>query len=266
MSFRFISLASGSSGNCYFLGNEEYGILFDAGIGPRTIKKRLKDKGLPFDNILALFITHDHTDHVKYAGALGEKSGIPVYTTELIHEGMDKNINMVQKLSTAKKHIQKETPLTLRDLKITAFEVPHDGTDNIGYFVEWEDQCFAIATDLGHIPESVANYLKRANYLVIEANYDAALLATGPYPAFLKTRISQGRGHLCNDQTADFLAGIYHPRLTHIFLCHLSQENNQPDLAVKTVAGKLKASHGATTECLTLVSLPRTGVSDLYIL
>ena len=98
MSLQFLSLASGSSGNCYYLGNEEYGILIDAGKGVRTIKKVLKEYGIPFEKIVALCITHDHADHIKAAGTLGEKYGIPIYTTEAIKNGMNRNYCMVDKI------------------------------------------------------------------------------------------------------------------------------------------------------------------------
>ncbi|MDD4032184.1 MAG: MBL fold metallo-hydrolase [Bacteroidales bacterium] len=266
MSVKFFSLASGSSGNCYYLGNEEYGILIDAGIGPRTIKKRLRDKGVRMEQIMGLLITHDHTDHIKYAGVLGEKCGIPVFSTETIHNGMARNICMAEKIEASRRILTKETPFCLRDFCITAFEVPHDGSDNVGYYITWGTESFAIATDLGHIPSGVAHYMKQANYIVIEANYDAEMLRSGPYPAYLKTRITQERGHLCNDETAGFLSSIYHPGLTHIFLCHLSHENNHPELAYKTVAIKLQQNGISVGNHLTLVSLPRTSVSDVYAL
>ena len=133
MSLQFLSLASGSSGNCYYLGNEEYGILIDAGKGVRTIKKVLKEYGIPFEKIVALCITHDHADHIKAAGTLGEKYGIPIYTTEAIKNGMNRNYCMVDKIYSAHRPIVKEIPFKIKDFTITAFEVPHDGSDNVGF-------------------------------------------------------------------------------------------------------------------------------------
>ncbi|MGL4807007.1 MAG: MBL fold metallo-hydrolase, partial [Bacteroidales bacterium] len=139
MGLQFLSLSSGSSGNCYYLGTETYGILIDAGIGPRTIKKYLKDNGIPFERIIALLITHDHTDHIKYAGVLGEKYGIPVYSTRRIHDGMSRNYSMTEKIYSARREISKEVTFDIRDFKITAFEVSHDGSDNVGYKIEFND-------------------------------------------------------------------------------------------------------------------------------
>lgn len=132
MKVKFISLASGSSGNCYYLGTETYGILIDAGIGIRTIKKTLKDYNILMDSIRAVFITHDHADHIKAVGNLGEKLNIPVYTTARIHAGINRSYCMTEKLSSSVRYLEKQEPMTLEDFHIESFEVPHDGTDNVG--------------------------------------------------------------------------------------------------------------------------------------
>ena len=132
MKGRFISLASGSSGNCYYLGTDTYGILIDAGIGIRTIKKTLKDFNILMESIRAVFVTHDHADHIKAVGHLGEKMNIPVYTTARIHEGINRSYCMTEKLSTSVRYLEKQVPMMLEDFRIESFEVPHDGTDNVG--------------------------------------------------------------------------------------------------------------------------------------
>ena len=194
-----MSLASGSSGNCYYLGNNEYGLLIDAGIGIRTIKKTLKENSIAFEKIIGLLITHDHADHIKSAGCLGEKYGIPVYTTSDILAGMNRSYCMSEKIYSAGRIIHKEVEFTLRDFVITAFEVPHDGSDNVGYFVRYGNHNFAFATDLGHITERVAGYLCQANYLVIEANYDEEMLQQGSYPYYLKKRITNVPRHISQE-------------------------------------------------------------------
>ena len=198
MSLQFLSLASGSSGNCYYLGNEEYGILIDAGKGVRTIKKVLKEYGIPFEKIVALCITHDHADHIKAAGTLGEKYGIPIYTTEAIKNGMNRNYCMVDKIYSAHRPIVKEIPFKIKDFTIIAFEVPHDGSDNVGFFISYGNLYFAFATDLGHITPTADKYLRQANYLVIESNYDEAMLRNGSYPLHLQRRILADSGHMDN--------------------------------------------------------------------
>lgn len=190
---RFVSLSSGSSGNCYYLGTDSYGILIDAGISARQIKKSLAANGIAFESIVALCITHDHADHIKGAGYVGEKCGVPVYTTQTILNGMNRCYCMTQKIYSVGRPILKDVPFTIRDFTITAFEVPHDGTDNVGYRIEAGGRCFVFATDLGCIPDSVAGYLQQAHCLILESNYDMEMLQQGPYPYYLKKRIVSGR-------------------------------------------------------------------------
>ena len=131
MNIKFLSLGSGSSGNCYYLGTDTYGILIDAGIGIRTIKKVFKDYNLAFDSILAIFITHDHADHIKAVGTLGEKYGIPVYATPEIHKGINKSYCMTEKLSTCVRHITKEIPVQIKNFQITCTLPEPTDTENI---------------------------------------------------------------------------------------------------------------------------------------
>ena len=264
MSLQFLSLASGSSGNCYYLGNEEYGILIDAGKGVRTIKKVLKEYGIPFEKIVALCITHDHADHIKAAGTLGEKYGIPIYTTEAIKNGMNRNYCMVDKIYSAHRPIVKEIPFKIKDFTITAFEVPHDGSDNVGFFISYGNLYFAFATDLGHITPTADKYLRQANYLVIESNYDEAMLRNCSYPLHLQRRSRADSGHMDNARTAEYLARIYTPALRNIFLCHLSGDNNHPELAYKTVENRLYEEGIRVGKDVELVALTRNHPSELY--
>ena len=198
MKIKFLSLASGSSGNCYYLGTDTYGILIDAGIGVRTIKKHLKDYGLALERVRAIFVTHDHADHIKSVGTLGEKYGIPVYSTPEIHAGINKNYCMTEKLTSASvRYIYKEEPLQLEDFKITAFEVPHDGTDNVGYCIEADGKIFSFLTDLGEITPTAAKYICKAHHLIIEANYDEEMLKMHLETQMLMTPYSsQAKGFL----------------------------------------------------------------------
>ncbi|MEG0993217.1 MAG: MBL fold metallo-hydrolase, partial [Bacteroidales bacterium] len=153
----------------------------------------------------------------------------------------------------------------LRDFRITPFEVPHDGTDNVGYFIELGDIKFAFATDLGHITPTVREYMSRASYLIIEANYDIEMLNQGSYPYHLKQRILGYNGHLSNKESAEFLAEIYHPDMKYIFLCHLSRDNNHPELAFKTIEYRLLQHDIRVGKDVELVALKRNHPSDLYI-
>ncbi|MCI1648683.1 MAG: MBL fold metallo-hydrolase [Bacteroides sp.] len=265
MRVKFISLASGSSGNCYYIGTDTYGILIDAGIAARTIKKILRDSGVGMESIRAVFITHDHADHIKAVGGLGEKLNIPIYTTSLIHEGINKSYCMTEKLHDSVRYLEKYHPMQLEDFQIESFEVPHDGTDNVGYCIEIDGKVFSFLTDLGEITPTAAKYICKANYLILEANYDDEMLRMGTYPQYLKERISSRTGHMSNLDTADFLAENITEHLKYIWLCHLSKDNNHPELAYKTVEWKLKNKGIQIGKDVQLFTLKRNTPSDIFI-
>ena len=265
MKIYFQSLASGSSGNCYYLGTPDYGILIDAGIGSRIIKKTLKDDEIDFANIQAVLVTHDHADHIKTVGCLAESYHIPIYSTASVHKGIEHSRCMDGHLGAEKRIIEKEVPFDIRDFHITAFEVPHDSADNVGYLIEIFGQKFTIATDVGHITDTVSRYMCMANHLIIEANYDEEMLDSGNYPKYLKDRIKSEDGHLSNQQAAEFLATHYHPELKDIWLCHLSRDNNHPELAYKTVDERLYREGIRVGKDVTLYALKRMIPSDLFV-
>lgn len=241
---KFLSLGSGSSGNCYYLSTATTTILIDAGISVRTLKKHMRDYGLSLEQVDAVFVTHDHADHIKSVGNLANDYDKPVYTTQKVHEGINRNYCVTSKL-TAKhiRYVEKNATLEFGDMRITPFEVPHDSTDNVGYIVELDNTVFCLLTDIGHATPEINEAIARAEHLVIEANHDRDMLMTGKYPAFLKGRISSGIGHLSNSETGHLLAENATPILQHVWLCHISQENNHPELARKTVEGVLR-DHG----------------------
>jgi phosphoribosyl 1,2-cyclic phosphodiesterase len=262
----FLSLASGSSGNCYYLGVSGYGILIDAGIGARTVRKILKEKGFDFEKIAAVLVTHDHADHIKALGCLGEKYHIPVYATEKVHEGIDRSRYVEDTLVQSRRTIEKGRPFMIRDFRIEAFEVPHDSSDSVGFLIECGDCRFCIATDVGYITDTVTDYLGRANHIVLEANYDEEMLWTGNYPDFLKERVSSRTGHLSNREAADFLATHCRPHLKNIWLCHLSRENNHPELACKTVDLRMAQEGIRVGRDVMLNVLRRMMPSEVFVL
>lgn len=256
---RFISFASGSSGNCFFVGNAREGILIDAGIGIRTIKKELKEIGLDFSHLLGVFITHDHFDHVKAIQSLKEKYFVPVFATSGIH-------HVLQNESVPNRQIlEKNVPIHIKEWTITAFEISHDGTDNVGYTIEYCGKKFTLLTDLGYVCENASRHIAQADYLVIEANYDEEMLETGFYPPLLKARIRSNKGHLSNSDAGQFLADNMPPKLKHIYLCHLSHSNNLPELAYCTVSDLLAEKGIVVGRDVELVTLDRTSPSKLYI-
>ena len=237
----YISFGSGSSGNCCYLGTRNAGILIDAGILTETIVNTLKEHGIKMENIVGICLTHDHGDHVKYAYNIVRKhKHMKVYCTNRVVNGMLRKHNISKRIKDYHSPIFKEIPFKLGDFEITAFDVPHDGDDNMGFFVRHGDKNFVVATDLGAISERARHYISQAHYLMIEANYDKEMLIKGTYPDYLKRRIQTDRGHMDNVETAAFLSEIYTPQLKYIFLCHLSNDNNTPEIALNTISKALK--------------------------
>jgi len=261
----FQSLASGSSGNCYYVGNMSHGILIDAGIGARTIRKHLQSIGLDFDKIWGLFVTHDHADHIRGVGTLGERFHIPVYTTKKVHEGINQSYCTTQKLSVSRKYLEKYKTAQVGEFSVTAFPVSHDATDSVGYTVEYRGKKITFATDLGYVSEDVVEHISQADYLVLEANYDEKMLMTGKYPYHLKQRITSETGHLSNEQAGICLSNHYHDRLQHVFLCHLSKENNMPELAYTAIREHLENKQIIVGKDLKLTTLERFSPSELYV-
>lgn len=262
--FIFRCFASGSSGNCYYLGTLERGILIDAGISARLIQKHLRSMGLDFENIMGVLVTHDHADHIRAVGTLGERVHLPIYATPLIHEGIDRNYGVREKLKTSRRYFEKEQEWTLFDLTINTFTINHDSTECVGYVIDYNGQRFMIATDCGEPNEQMEAYIRTANHLVIEANHDEHLLLNGPYPTYLKERILSPRGHQSNVTCGELIARNYHEGLRNIWLCHLSLENNDPEVAYNTVADKLCEAGIVPGEDVYLKALERTTPSRIY--
>ncbi len=269
---RFLSLCSGSSGNCYYLGTEQYAILIDSGIGGRSIRKVLKENNLLDIPIRALLITHDHTDHIRGASMVSSMMDCPVYTTKEVHEGMDHNYGLQKKVEPInRRYLTRYEPFQLPTTQffVTPFKVLHDSYDNVGYYIEWREGeevvRFCLVTDCGKVTEEVLKYTRQADHLVLESNHDVEMLENGSYPHYLKLRVRGEGGHLSNDECADVLKQVYHQELKHVFLCHLSADNNTPDKAFQTASRAIREKGGIVgIDGVTLVSLPRTEATLVY--
>lgn len=262
---KFISFGSGSCGNCYYIYTDDYGIIIDIGVGMRKLKKYFIDYGLSIKNVRYILVTHDHADHVKSVGSFSSTYSVPVYATEAVHLGIKKNYCVGKKVSDEyARHINKGETLRLDDFEITPFGVPHDSMDNVGYKIKYGDVTFCLMTDVGHITEEMTQIIKEADYLVIEANHDEEMLKNGPYPEFLKARVAGDNGHLSNKSCALALKAYATPHLKHVWLCHLSQENNHPELARKTVELELMQSGNINADVIKLDVLKRNMPSGVY--
>ncbi len=256
---QFISFGSGSSGNCYYLNSGGQGILIDLGLGIRTFKKYYKDYGLSFGEIQGILVTHNHTDHTKAVGVLSNEFHIPVFTTEAVHEGMLRNVFLTKKVKHSEiRIVHHDNSFEVGPFKITAFPVPHDSHGNNGYIIEAEGKTLVIITDIGHATDEIKQAINKAEYLIVESNYDPEMLEKGKYPIHLKRRIKGPYGHIANAEIASVLAeNLNKDKIKHIWLCHLSEENNTPELARKTNINKLKEQGFKICTDVQLTALPR---------
>lgn len=263
---RFLSISSGSSGNCYYIGNDDTAIAIDMGVGMRTLKSRLAAKGLDPSSISCILVTHDHIDHIKDLGAACRKLCVPVFATARLHDALGRHHCTRDSIGGCRRVIRNGFLYEHKGVGFLAFEVPHDATQTLGYYIDFFGETFVFMTDLGAVPEEAFVYCRQASHIIIESNYDTSMLLGGPYPEDLKKRIMNGYGHLSNEKCALALRRMLHPGLKSVFLCHLSQHNNTPEAAYGCMAGELEEVSPGFVDRVLLRCLPRTEASDLFLL
>lgn len=262
---KFISFGSGSSGNCYYLSTGTDGLLLDAGVPIRRLKKYLHDCNITLDSISNILVTHDHADHIKSVGAISSEQNILVHATKEVLLGIGRNYSVHKKVPAHLAHVlSKNEQVRIGEFLVTPFSVPHDSSDNVGYRIEHEGVVFCLMTDVGHVTEEMKGYINEANYLVLEANYDEEMLKNGNYPQYLKERIHGPNGHLSNRDCGEALANNATEALKHVWLCHLSEENNHPVLAQKTVEQVLRSYGIIAGKDFAFDVLKRKVVSPVY--
>lgn len=240
---RFLSFGSGSSGNCYYLSTANDALLIDCGLGVRKLKKYVGDYGLSLTSVHNIILTHDHADHVKSVGSISASYDVPVYATKLVHEGIVANPSVRKRIAQERKRfIEKNKTYQIGDFEVTPFDVPHDSKDNVGYVIKADGVTFSIITDCGHITDEMGPIIANTDYLVIESNHDVEMLRHGPYPLYLQNRILGPNGHMSNETCGNAIAKFASPRLRHVWLCHLSAQNNNPDVAYNTIDEILRAN------------------------
>ena len=263
--FNFISFGSGSAGNCYYLYTDNDGLLIDVGVGIRGLKKHFRDYGLSLSQVHHVLITHDHADHIKSVGSINHDCHLPVYATPLVHAGIDRNYCVTRKVNGADRHyLTIGKAFQLGSFKVTSFAVPHDSSENVGYCIEVDNTVFCLMTDVGCVTDDMAAFISKADYLVIEANHDVEMLQQGYYPPHLKARIMSDTGHLSNHSCGEAIAQNMSERLRHVWLCHLSEENNHPELARKTVESVLRSYGIVVGKDLKLDVLKRTKPTGIF--
>ena len=234
------SIASGSSGNCIYLGEEDGGILIDAGISRKRIVTGLERKGLSLDDIKSIFITHEHSDHISGLGPVLRKNPIPVYATADTVSAIWEKTNMNNISPELFHSIRPEEEIEAGEMLVRPFSISHDAVDPVCYTVEKQGKRAAVATDMGCFDDTIIRVLGQCDSVLIEANHDINMLQVGPYPYSLKMRILGNKGHLSNTSCADLIKEILHKDLKHLVLGHLSRENNFPQLAYRTVLDELE--------------------------
>lgn len=263
---KFLSIGSGSSGNCYFLSTGSDGLLIDAGVGIRTLKKALAEHNIKIqEDINHILVTHDHADHIKTVGAISSEYSKPVYAIREVHRGIDRNYCVHKKVPAGNAHIiEPNVCFKIGEFTVTPFNVPHDSAGNVGYCIEAGGVTFCLMTDVGEVTTEMQEYIGKANYLVLEANYDEDMLSSGPYPQHLKVRIASNTGHLSNRNCGEALANFATQELRQAWLCHLSEENNHPVLAIKTVEQVLRSYGLIIGKDFKVEVLKRRQPSELY--
>lgn len=271
---RFKSFTSGSCGNCYFLGifNEidacEAGVLIDAGFSPRRLKKELAREGLSFDDFAGLLITHDHNDHIRSLGSYCKHVRKPVWTPPELAKALTHHFITGEYYGPCRAPLGPGwNEIVPGRIQAQYFEVPHDASFTYGYALMLDGYRFVIMTDIGRMVPQALAFARQADTVVIESNYDLEMLRNGPYPKVLQDRICGGHGHLSNAECAEALRAFVHPGLRNVFLCHLSEHNNMPDLAYQTSASVLQACYADSSERIPrLCPLPRMTPSPLFTL
>ena len=254
----FISFGSGSSGNMAYLGTPRGGILIDAGIR-EPVKYHRKKKnpeqqnvltldqafaelernGVSIDKIKGVLLTHAHQDHMRCLYPAVSRCKCSVYCTMGVMSQLLQRCRISGRITDHHVPIFKEIPFRILDMEITAFETSHD-VKSVGFSIEYEGERFVVATDMGVISERAAHYMSLANHLMIECNYNLEMLEEGRYPQMLKDRVKGEQGHLDNVVASQFVAQHYHKALHHVFLCHLSKDNNTEDIALSTMRNALE--------------------------
>ncbi len=238
MYVKFCPLVSGSSGNSTYISNGDTRILIDAGISCKQLTEHIKQLGVEPGSINALFITHEHIDHIKGAGVLSRKYNIPVYATPGTWQGIGDTVG-----EFAPENIRYVTPgqmTVVGDLCVKPFSIPHDTIEPVAYSVFTENRKMTVATDIGHMTNTIRENIYDSDVLLLEANHDIQMLKNGKYPWALKKRILGERGHMSNALAGETLGEIISGKLKYVFLGHLSSENNEPHLAYETVCNILE--------------------------
>lgn len=250
MALKIASLNSGSNGNCYYIGNEIDAVLIDAGISCRETERRMRQKGLDVHKVKAIFISHEHSDHIKGLAGISNKYKLPVYITD---KTALQGPYLVKHLS---QHFCDGQTIQVGSLTVTAFAKKHDADDPHSFIVSYNGITVGVITDIGTACDQVVKYFKQCHAVFLESNYDEEMLLNGHYPYYLKTRIASDVGHMSNRQALELFLNHRPDFMSHVFLSHLSKDNNRPELV-----SSLFSPHAESVE---VVIASRYEASEVY--
>lgn len=234
MSLYFSSINSGSNGNCYYVGNKTEAVLIDVGISCKEVEKRMMRLGLSINKVKAIFISHEHSDHIKGLAVLAKKYNLPVYINDATLKNSRLTLDGKNTFSFGKDTIK------IGNLTVYAFSKFHDAADPYSFTIENNNFRVGVFTDIGTVCSNLISHFKNCHAAFLEANYDTKMLENGNYPYFLKQRITSGKGHLSNSQALEIFKNHKPDYMSHLLLSHLSKDNNDPQLVenlFKAIAG-----------------------------
>ena len=232
---RICSIASGSSGNCIYVGSDATHLLVDVGISGKRTEAGLKELDLSMRDIDGVFITHEHADHVAGLGVLGRKYNMPIYATKSTIEAIKRNSSLGEIPEELFMPVSADEKIIIKDLVCNPMKISHDAAEPVAYRISHGKKKVGIITDLGTYDDYTVESLKGMDALLLEANHDVNMLQVGPYPYHLKKRILGERGHLSNEMAGQLLCSLLHEKLQAVILGHLSKDNNLPELAYEAV-------------------------------
>ncbi len=220
------AIASGSNGNCYYIGNQSEAVLVDAGISCKQIIQRMKDRNLNPLKVKSVFISHEHSDHISGARVFGNRMQVPVYLTSKTYYGAYKNMR-----PDYPRFFNPGDTVEVGEFSIHSFLKNHDASEPCSFRIQYKNKSIGVFTDIGEPCENVTSHLQKCDGLFLETNYDEKMLWEGRYPFFLKQRVASGVGHLSNLQAFNLLHQHAGENLKCVFLSHISKENNSPEMA-----------------------------------
>lgn len=262
---KFCSLYSGSSGNSIFIASDNAKVLIDAGLAGKKIDEALKHIGEEASSIDGIFITHEHIDHIKGVGVLSRKYDIPIYANDNTWAVMEKNIGKIKEHNI--RIMDRRSSITINDLEIRSFNIPHDAIAPVGYTVSYAGKNASVVTDFGVFTEEIRDNIIDSDIILLESNHDVNMLRMGPYPYKLKLRVLGENGHLSNEDCGSAIVSLLkNDKKKQIVLGHLSGTNNHPDLAYQTVVDVLSANGIRPGDDVILQLASRHNPSEIILL